>query len=245
MPLPHPGPPVDGPSVLKRRHALVRCLLGCLLIPFLWSACAFEDHRHRHHLPNVTEYLDRLDRPERDRDQKPAEVVQALGLQAGMTVADLGAGSGYFTQRFAEAVLPDGKVYAIDIEEKALEHVRARLAGRDTGSVVEYIRADPQDPKLPRAAVDVLFVCNTYHHLEQRPQYFAQAASAIRPGGRLVIIDFHADERSGDLGFGKDHLIPQDRVEQELKQAGYTVLREHRFLPRQYFLEFEPPRARD
>jgi predicted methyltransferase len=216
--------------------------LASLVLLFIGSACAPHDQRHHHRLPNVTEYLDRLDRPDRDVDQKPEEVVQALGLKPGMAVADLGSGSGYFTRRFIQAVAPGGTVYAIDVEPKALEYIRTHLSPEEkTTSAVAFIHADPDNPKLAPSSVDLLFLCNTYHHIENRIPYFSQAAHAIRAGGRLAIIDFYADHRSGDLGFPKDHLIAREQVIAELTRAGYRLAREHTFLPRQYFLEFDPP----
>jgi ubiquinone/menaquinone biosynthesis C-methylase UbiE len=219
---------------------LITSLVCLVLVP----ACSHQAHRHPHQPPNVTEYLDRLDRPERDADQKPAEVIQALDLRPGMAVADLGSGSGYFTRRFVDAVAPGGTVYAIDVEPKALDYIRAHLSPeqRDHGTI-HFVHADANDPRLPAASVDLLFLCNTYHHIEDRTQYFARAAHAIRPGGRLAVIDFYEDHRSGNLGFSKDRLVSQQRLMDELTRAGYRLAREHTFLPQQYFLEFAPPSA--
>ncbi|MGE0275364.1 MAG: class I SAM-dependent methyltransferase [Nitrospiraceae bacterium] len=221
-------------------------LPASLVLLFISSACAPHEERHQHRLPNVTEYLDRLDRPDRDVDQKPGEVVQALGLKPGMAIADLGSGSGYFTRRFIQAVTPGGTVYAIDVEPKALDYIRAHLSlPEKTASAVAFVHADADDPKLSPASVDLLFLCNTYHHIENRTRYFSRAAHAIRADGRLAVIDFYADHRSGDLGFPKDHLIARDQVIAELNRAGYRLAREHTFLPRQYFLEFDPPPSRN
>jgi predicted methyltransferase len=190
--------------------------------------------------------LDRLDRPDRDVDQKPEEVVQVLGLKPGMAVADLGSGSGYFTRRFIQTVAPGGTVYAIDVEPKALEYIQTRLTTMErASSTVAFIHADRDNLKLAPASVDLLFLCNTYHHIENHTRYFSRAAHAIRADGRLAVIDFYADHRSGDLGFPKEHLIARDQIIAELSRAGYRLAREHTFLPRQYFLEFDPPPSRD
>ena len=87
-------------------------------------------------------------------------------------------------------------------------------------------------------SVDLLFVCNTIHHLEERSKYFRDLRSSLKPGARISIIDFYPDERSGELGFPKHHLISRDRVTHEMADAGYKLEREHSFLPKQYFLEF-------
>jgi SAM-dependent methyltransferase len=104
----------------------------------------------------------------------------------------------------------------------------------------EFILAQPDNPKLPYESIDLLFVCNTYHHLEERTKYFSNVKSSRKTGGRLAIIDFYHDERSGELGFPKHHLVPRETVIAELIDAGYRLIREHTFLPHQYFLEFVP-----
>lgn len=202
---------------------------------------AWPQHSGQHgRLPNVTEYLDQLERPERDQYQKPAEVIHALGLKPGMVVADLGAGSGYFTRRFVEAVTEAGKVYAIDVEPEALQRVKDSIEHLHVPYTAEFILALPDNPKLPFESVDLIFLCNVYHHLDDRPMYFAKVKSSLKPGGRIAIIDFYHDERSGELGFSKTHLVPRETVLAEMGKAGYRLLREHTFLPRQYFLEFVP-----
>ena len=192
-------------------------------------------------MPNVTEYLDRLESPERDQSQKPAQVIEALALKPGMHVADLGAGSGYFTRRFVEAVTDTGKVYVIDVEPEALKYVEESLVHLHRPYTAEFILARPDNPKIPFESVDLVFVCNTYHHLEDRAVYFHNIASSLKPGGRIVIVDFYHDDRSGPLWFPKHHLVPRETVVDELSQAGYKLVREHSFLPKQYFLEFSLP----
>lgn len=228
-------------TIVKYRFPTITLLASALCLGLLWPAPVRAQQGHQHErMPNVMEYLDRLDRPERDRDQKPSEVIEALGVKPGMSVADLGAGSGYFTRRFVEAVTDTGKVYAIDVEPEALKYVEESLVHMHRPYQAEFILARPDNPKIPFESVDLIFVCNTYHHLEDRPVYFRNSKSALRPGGRIAIVDFYHDDRSGELGFPKRHLVPRDRVVQEMTEAGYTLLREHGFLPKQYFLEFIP-----
>jgi ubiquinone/menaquinone biosynthesis C-methylase UbiE len=215
--------------------------LVCLSLGLLWVRSVPAQHGQGHdRIPNVLEYLDRLDRPERDQDQKPAQVVEALKLKPGMAVADLGSGSGYFTRRFVEAVTESGKVYAIDVEPEALKYVEESLVHMHRSYTAEFILARPENPKLPYESVDLIFVCNTYHHLEERAAYFRNTKSALQPGGRVAIVDFYDDDRSGDLGFSKRHLVARDTVLQEMAEAGYRLAAEHTFLPKQYFLEFVP-----
>src|SRR5262245_43826949 len=119
-------------------------LLG---LGLLWAGPARAQHGHSSdRMPNVMEYIDRLDRPERDQDQKPAQVVDALELKPGMHVADLGAGSGYFTRRFVEAVTATGKVYVIDIEPEALKYVEDSLEHLHRPYTAEFILARTDNP---------------------------------------------------------------------------------------------------
>ncbi len=200
---------------------------------------------HHHRGPaDLQEYLARLDRPERDAYQKPDEVIEALRLRPGMQIADLGSGSGYFTRRFVEAVTETGTVYAIDVEQQMLDYVKSSMnrvghSGQRTTNV-HYILAQPDSPRLPPNAVDLIFVCNVFHHLENRPAYFSNAKSAVKSGGRVAIIDFYHDQRSGDVGFPRRHLVSRATVIEEMTKAGYRLVGEHDFLERQYFLEFSP-----
>jgi|SRR5262245_53175090 len=197
--------------------------------------------QHQHRRPDdIRLYLSQLDSTERDRYQKPAQVIEALRLKPGMAVADLGSGSGYFTRRFIEAVSETGMVYAIDVEPEMLAYAKESVIHMHTAFTAEFILARPDSPKLTFESIDLLFVCNTVHHLEERSKYFRDLRSSLRSGARIAIIDFYPDERSGELGFPKRHLVSRDTVIQELADAGYKLDREHSFLPRQYFLEFTP-----
>lgn len=193
----------------------------------------------RHRNPtDLKTYLEHLDSPERDKDQKPLQVIDALVLKPDMAVADLGSGSGYFTRRFVEAVTESGKVYAVDVEPEMLDYVKQSVEHMHIPYTAEFILAQPDNPKLPMDSVDLIFLCNVYHHLGDRAAYFSNIKSALRPGGRIAVIDFYHDQRSGDLGFPKQHLVPRETVVAEMAQAGYRLMREHGFLTRQYFLEF-------
>lgn len=222
---------------MMMRHLLSLTIACCLLSTTAFAAEEHQDHRRP---ADIKQYLQHLDSEERDQYQKPRQVIDALNLKPGLAVADLGSGSGYFTRRFIEAVTETGKVYAVDIEPEMLKYAEESVVHMHRSYTAEFILARPDSPKLPYESVNLLFVCNTYHHLEERTKYFSDAKSSLKAGGRVAIIDFYHDERSGELGFPKRHLVPRETVIAELTEAGYKLVQEHHFLPKQYFLEFTP-----
>ena len=226
--------------ILGHHVWLIGLTVLCAWLTCPWPAAAQHGQTEHRRPPDITQYLEQLDRPERDQYQKPEQVVQALGVKAGMAVADLGSGSGYFTRRFVKTVTDTGKVYAIDVEQEMLAYTKTSIERLRIPYTAEFILAKPDDPKLPPGSVDLIFLCNVYHHLEHRDRYFANVKPALKAGGRVAIVDFYHDHRSGDVGFPRRHLVARETVVEEMGKAGYRLLREHAFLPRQYFLEFVP-----
>jgi ubiquinone/menaquinone biosynthesis C-methylase UbiE len=182
-----------------------------------------------------------LDSPERDSWQKPDEVIAALHLAPGAGIADIGAGSGYFTVRFARAVGPSGRVFATDVQETMLRGLEERVRGEGlTG--VRVVHAAFDDPTLPAGCCDVVFLANVYKEITDRVAYMRRVAPALRPGGRVAIVGY----RPGTSGFGppEEVRLPEEQVTAELRAAGFVLTERHDFLPRQYFLVFalpEPP----
>jgi arsenite methyltransferase len=170
----------------------------------------------------------------RDRWQQPEEVIRALDIRAGWHVADLGAGGGYFTFRLADAVGRGGRVYAVDVDSGMVGYLERRASKEGYGNV-DAILAEPDDAKLPEGSVDLLFTCNTYHHLPDRSAYFARLRRALRPHGRVAIIEYAGKSWRARL-FG--HWTPPETIRREMGAAGLRLEREHDFLPRQSFLVF-------
>lgn len=185
-------------------------------------------------------YIAALDDPARDAWQKPHEVVTALGVRDGDTVADIGAGSGYFTLRFAQHVGPGGRVLAVDVSPEMIEEVKRR-AGEAKLTNVTPVLARPDNPRLPPQSVDVVFLCDTWHHIEQRGQCLATLRPALKPGARLVIVDFH---KHAPVGPPETMKLTREEVVKEVEAAGFTLTKEHTFLPHQYFLEFSDAHRR-
>lgn len=173
----------------------------------------------------------------RDDWQRPDEVVAALEIAPGARVADLGSGSGYFTRRLAAAVGEDGLAYAVDVDPEVNERLRARLAEENVPNV-EVILAEPDDPKLPDGSIDLVFTCNTYHHLADRPAYFRRLRRDLAPDGRVAVIDY--DGRKGLFVRLIGHDTAKDVLLREMDEAGYRVVRDTDFLDRQSFVIFAP-----
>jgi len=195
------------------------------------------DHME-HRFDDPGRYAKSFDDPARDAWQLPARVIDTLALSSTSSIADIGAGTGYFTIRLAKAV-PRGLVYAVDIEPAMLEHVRKRAAAERLGNVVT-VQASATGPKLPKPA-DVVIVVDTYHHLPNRPTYFSNLRTSLALGGRVAIIDFRKDSPEGpppQFRFEADQIIA------EMAEAGYRLDARHDFLPRQHFLVFSADRGR-
>jgi ubiquinone/menaquinone biosynthesis C-methylase UbiE len=171
--------------------------------------------------------------PSRDAWQKPKDVIEALAIRPGSRVADVGAGGGYFTWYLAEAVGPQGVVYAVDIDETGLGIIKKEMDGRGIRNV-KPIHADPGDAKLPEP-VDLVFSCDTYHHMTDRVGYFKSLARYLKAGGQVAILDFHPQGFfSGLLGHG----TAQEEVEREMEAAGYRRTADFDIIDRQHFQMF-------
>jgi arsenite methyltransferase len=195
-------------------------------------AAAAAQTQHQHHPPHdAAEYAKILEDPQRDVWQLPQEVIMALSLQPQETIADIGAGSGYFTRRFARHAK---KIYAVDIDAKLLEMVR-----KNAPANVETVLAAPDDPKLPAASVDTIFFCDVLHHIENRPAYYAKLVKALKPGGRIVDIDFH--KKPTPFGPPEAMRLSEDEVIREFQAAGFRKTKSLDILPYQYFLTFQRP----
>jgi SAM-dependent methyltransferase len=135
------------------------------------------------------EFVQRFEVESREIFASRTKIARAVGLRPGMAVADIGAGTGLFTEMFAGDVGKGGRVYAVDISPKLIEHIRAR-AQRKNLAQVEAVLCSDRSVDLPAGSVDVLFVCDTYHHFEYPAPVLASMRKALRPGGTLVVVDF-------------------------------------------------------
>lgn len=217
-------------------YLLALCLL---VIPVAVGQAAEQGKSHADHLKkhfDAEESAPRFDDPARDAWQLPDRVIGALNLKSGQTVADIGAGTGYFTVRLAKSkALP--KVYASDVEPSMVTYLRERAAkeGLDNVSVIQ---ASPEGPHLPEP-VDLILIVNTYHHIGDRETYFRKLAASLKAGGQVAIIDFKPDS---PVGPPKEFRFPPEQFQSEMGKAGYKLTARHHFLPRQEFFMFEVAR---
>lgn len=202
------------------------------LLAGLASAQAVHDHHHR--FDDAEKWAHIFDDPKRDEWQKPHELIRALALPEAAVVADVGAGTGYFSVRLAR-MLPRARILAADVEPNMVRHL-AQRAKREKLANIFAVQSAPDDARLPEK-VDLALLVDVYHHIEDRGRYFARLKDALRPGGRVAIVDFTLDSRYGPPPRAR---IAPDRVKAELAAAGYALAEQHDFLPEQYFLVFRP-----
>ena len=195
------------------------------------------DHaRGRHGNPeDLAAYVGKLEGADRADWPTPDEVVRALAVAPGQTVVDVGAGPGYFAIRLARA---GAHVFAVEVEPKLIELLRDRV--RDAGATdgVTPVLGLPDDPLVPPASSDLALVIDTFHHFPDGVDYLRRLQRALRPGGRIVNIDFH--QRELPVGPPPDHKVSREEFLQVADAAGLTLAREETFLPYQYFLELRP-----
>lgn len=181
----------------------------------------------------------------RDTWQRPGEVMDALGVKSGSRVADIGCGRGYFTFRLAARVGASGKVYAVDIDDEALEKVRERKV-QEKLEQVEPILGESADPRLP-GELDAVLIVDTYHEFREYNQTMQAVFRALKPGGRLVLIDGQGPEGRARTEYHRLHVIPEALARDEITRNGF-VFKESRpgfydaeYGKQMYFLIFEKP----
>ena len=196
------------------------------------------DATARHSFEDVDRWVPVFDDPARDAWQKPADAVAALQLRPGMRVADLGAGTGYFSRYLAAAVGDSGTVFAVDTEPGFVAHLRERAEHEHTPNIVPVL-ASADNPRLPAGSIDLVLIVDTVHHIDDRINYLRRLQRVLKPGGRVAVIDF---KKQPDIPVGPplEHKLARAQVVEEFTGAGYRLVREPDILPYQYFLIFRP-----
>jgi ubiquinone/menaquinone biosynthesis C-methylase UbiE len=183
------------------------------------------------------EGADWLDRPEREREEQPDRALDAIGVHAGDVVADVGAGTGYYTVRLARRVIPTGRVYATDIQAEMLTLLQARLA-REHVSGVKTVLATADDTGLPVSAIDLILLVDVYHELSEPQRVLQQLKRALRPGGRLVLLEYRKEDPG--IAIRPDHKMSVAEARLEVEHEGYKLDRVIDVLPMQHILIFRP-----
>lgn len=174
-----------------------------------------------------------LERPERETEEAPSKALAALELKAGMVVADIGAGSGYYTSRMAKLVGTSGRVFATDIQPGMLELLNRRIQLEGLGNVTPVL-GGMEDPKLPDAAIDLAIMVDVYHEL-QNPQVFLQRLKPVfKPGGRLVLVEFRKEDPK--VPILEVHKMSVAEVKQELEAEGFALDKVIDVLPWQHII---------
>jgi len=174
---------------------------------------------------------------DRDEWQQPERVIAVLAIAPGSKIADLGAGSGYFTFDLATATGPGGLVYAVDVDPDMISLLDERAAEEGANNV-RTVLAEPEDAGLPDGEIDLVFTSNTYHHIEDPTAYFRHLKKDLAPGARVAILDLRPDAGWFQRWFG--HSTPGDQIRNEMAAAGYELQDKQSFVERQTFHVFIP-----
>jgi precorrin-6B methylase 2 len=177
-----------------------------------------------------------LERAERETEEKPQLVIDALEIKPGQTIADLGAGSGYYSFRIAPLVGPTGKVLAIDIEPTMLD-VIAQRASREHVANITTVRSSARDPNLAAHSVDLLFMVDVYHELEYPYEVMSKVREALKPGGRVALVEYRAEDPAVQIK--PVHKMSEAQVRREMQAAGFKHVKTVRTLPLQHLILFE------
>jgi len=187
--------------------------------------------------PNWQQWVSTFERPGREVYDQRHAIVAASRVRPGMSIADIGAGTGLFTRLFATAVEPDGTVYAIDIASTFIDNILRTC--REQGLLnVKGIVNTPVDIGLPANAIDLAFITDTYHHFEYPQQTLASIHQALRDEGRIIIIDFRRDPRISSKWVMGHVRGNREQVIQEVQEAGFRLLDDKPLMRTNYFLEF-------
>ncbi len=214
---------------------LTRLVLACVSAAALSAAASAQQQEHlRLFRP---EDLGLLEPPDRDVWQRPEEIMDALQIAEGSVVADLGAGSGWFTIRLARRVLPTGKVYAEDIQQPMVSAMNLRIKREGLEKIVTTVLGTASDPRLPPNALDAVLIVDAYHEMEDPVVLLRNVGASLKPGGRLGIVNFTKE------GFGPgppmEERVDPERVIRDAEAAGLRLNSRPEILPYQYLLVFE------
>jgi predicted methyltransferase len=178
---------------------------------------------------------DWLERPEREQEEQPEKALDSIGVRDGMTVADIGAGVGYFTFRLSRRVGPRGKVYASDIQAGMLARLDRRARSEGVTNI-ETVLSGPTDPKLPASSLDLALMVDVYHEFSNPREMLAGLAAALKADGRLVLLEYRKEDPT--IPIREEHKMSVADVRRELEAEGFVFDKLLDPLPRQHILIF-------
>lgn len=217
--------------------------LGVLLSLLVSSVVSSQQSRvdpainERYKDPDLDDLVTRLEREGRSVYKYRHAIVAALGLDAGDDVADVGAGTGFLTRLIARQVAPEGRVYAVEIAQKTLNLIKE--AAREEGITnIEGILGGDKTTHLPSNSVDLVFICDTYHHFEYPVEIMASIAQALRPEGQLVVVDYERIRGLTPESMYEHLRAGKGTFTDEIKDAGFTLEKDLPLVPENYYLVF-------
>jgi arsenite methyltransferase len=223
---------------LRTRRLTIAVLALTMALTGAADALAQQHVETAHHdFHDAAHWATIFDSPERIKWQQPDAVLEALKLKPGQTIVDIGAGTGFFTRRFARAVGPNGRAIGLDIEPSMVAYMNADAKKLGLKNYQARL-VKPDDPALAPHSVDVVFFCDTLHHLDHRAAYLGKVLPALKPGGRVIDIDFKKEALP--VGPPPEEKISLPLINAEFHDAGFRLIAKHDFLPYQYFVEFAP-----
>lgn len=237
-------------------HCRAACVALALVITFLFStfpvACADDTQTQHRFAPNIYKgreiaapmsYLgaDWLERDERERLEQPEKVLDLLKLTPGQMAADIGAGTGYYSLRLARRVGPQGRVLATDIQPEMIARLRVNMKKAKVSNI-DPVVCTPTDAKLPSGTLDLALMVDVYHELANPEETMAQVRRALKPGGRLVMIEYRGEDPT--VPIKPEHKMTLAQIREELTPMSFRIQETFDFLPRQHVIVFVPTEPR-
>ena len=206
--------------MFRKIHPWMWCLLGVMLAGTVTESQAQLAAR------KAEEWVTTLDGPQRVASQKIDEVLSKLSLKPGMVVADIGAGSGLFSRPLAKAVAPAGKVYAVDIQQDLLDVINKRDKEENIRNI-QTVLGEFNDPKLPARDVDLGFINDVLHHIQNRSAYLKALGSYVKPSGRIAIIEMDKNDPNTPHKSQPELLVAREEIMQWMSDGGFKLVDEH------------------
>lgn len=227
-----------GRFVPKRWALFALSLAWWGLIADVWAEESVKPGiNERYHNPDVAYWRGVFERGGREIYDRRLDILAAVGLQPGMRVADIGAGTGLFSMLFSDAVGDDGKVYAVDISPTFVRAIEDRARAEQRGNIIAVL-GGPEDTTLPEHSLDLAFICDTYHHFEYPQTMLASIRRALGPGGEMVVVDFRRAPNQSSAWVMEHVRAGKEKVRGEIEAAGFALVEDRDFMQTQYYLRF-------